>query len=141
MTHLPPATSGTLRERFVADMAVRGFTEKTRKDYLRTVAGFATFLERSPGTATAEDIRRFQIQQSEQGMNAPTMNSAVAALRFFFNHPRPAGPRPQADPPAPPAQAPGRAQPRRGRPPDRGHDLPQAPGRALGGIRRRSARR
>ena len=87
MTYLPPAiVGGTLRERFVADMSVRGFTEKTRKDYLRTVAGFAAFLGRSPGTATAEDIRRFQIQQSERGMNAPAMNSAVAALRFFFNH-------------------------------------------------------
>ena len=87
MTHLPPATSsGTLRERFIADMTVRGFTDKTRKDYLRTVAGFAAFLARSPGTATAEDIRRFQIQQSERGMNAPAMNSTVAALRFFFNH-------------------------------------------------------
>ena len=86
MIHLSPATPGTLRERFVADMTVRGFTDKTRKDYLRTVAGFATFLDRSPGTATAEDIRRFQIQQSEQGMNAPAMNSTVAALRFFFNH-------------------------------------------------------
>ena len=85
MTHLPPATSGgTLRERFIADMTVRGFTEKTRKDYLRTVAGFAAFLARSPNTATAEDIRRFQIQQSERGMNAPAMNSTVAALRFFF---------------------------------------------------------
>jgi site-specific recombinase XerD len=85
MTHLPPATSGgSLRERFIADMTVRGFTDKTRKDYLRTVAGFAAFLGRSPGTATAEDIRRFQIQQSEGGMNAPAMNSAVAALRFFF---------------------------------------------------------
>ena len=67
-------------------MTVRGFTEKTCKDYLRIVAGFAAFLERSPGTATAEDIRRFQIQQSEQGMNAPAVNSTVAALRFFFNH-------------------------------------------------------
>ncbi len=84
MTHLPPATSGgTLRERFIADMTVRGFTDKTRKDYLRTVAGFAAFLARSPSTATAEDIRRFQIQQSERGMNAPAMNSTVAALRFF----------------------------------------------------------
>ena len=87
MTHLPPATSGgSLRERFIADMTVRGFTDKTRKDYLRIVAGFAAFLGRSPGTATAEDIRRFQIQQSECGMNAPAMNSTVAALRFFFNH-------------------------------------------------------
>ncbi len=54
MIHLSPATSGvTLRERFVADMTVRGFTDKTRKDYIRTVAGFAAFLERSPSTATA----------------------------------------------------------------------------------------
>ena len=87
MTHLPPATAGgSLRERFIADMTVRGFTDKTRNDYIRTVAGFAAFLERSPSTATAEDIRRFQIQLSERGMNPPAMNSTVAALRFFFNH-------------------------------------------------------
>jgi len=86
MTHLSPATAGTLRERFIEDMTVRGFTDKTRKDYIRTVAGFAAFLERSPSSATAEDVRRFQIHQSERGMNAPAMNSAVAALRFFFNH-------------------------------------------------------
>jgi len=84
--HLSPATPGTLRERFVQDMTVRGFTDKTRHDYIRTVAGFAAFLERSPSAAIAEDIRRFQIHQSERGMNAPAMNSAVAALRFFFNH-------------------------------------------------------
>jgi site-specific recombinase XerD len=75
-----------LGECFIADMTVRGFTDKTRNDYIRTVTGFAAFLERSPGTATAEDIRRFQIQQSERGMNPPAMNSTVAALRFFFNH-------------------------------------------------------
>jgi len=86
MIQLSPATAGTLRERFIEDMTVRGFTDKTRKDYIRTVAGFAAFLERSPSSATAEDIRRFQIHQSERGMNAPAMNSAVAALRFFFNH-------------------------------------------------------
>ncbi len=87
MTHLSPATSAsTLRGRFIADMTVRGFTDKTRKDYLRIVADFAAFLGRSPGMATAKDIRRFQIQQSERGMNAPAMNSTVAALRFFFNH-------------------------------------------------------
>jgi integrase/recombinase XerD len=86
MIQLSPATPGILRERFIEDMTVRGFTDKTRKDYIRTVAGFAAFLERSPSSATAQDIRRFQIHQSERGMNAPAMNSAVAALRFFFNH-------------------------------------------------------
>ena len=87
MNDLSPATAGgSLRERFIADMTVRGFINKTQKDYLRTVAGFAAFLGRSPATATAEDIRRFQIDQSKGGMNAPAMNSTVAALRFFFNH-------------------------------------------------------
>jgi len=87
MPVLPSTTAtGTLRQRFVADMTVRGFTAKTQHDYLRTVAGFAAFLERSPSTATTEDIRCYQIEQSERGMNAPAMNSAVAALRFFFNY-------------------------------------------------------
>ena len=67
----PVPSAGTLRERFIADMTVRGFTAKTQHDYLRTVSGFAAFLERSPSTATPEDIRRFQIEQSERGMNAP----------------------------------------------------------------------
>ena len=58
----------TLRERFTADMTVRGFSAKTQHDYLRTVTGFAAFLGRSPSTATAEDIRCFQIGQSERGM-------------------------------------------------------------------------
>ena len=82
----PGQSAGTLRERFAADMTVRGFSAKTQHDYLRTVTGFAAFLGRSPSTATAEDIGCFQIRQSEHGMNAPAMNSAVAALRFFFNH-------------------------------------------------------
>ena len=64
-------------------MSVRGFTAKTQHDYLRSVAGFAAFLERSPSTATPEDIRRFQIEQSERGTNAPAMNSAVAAMPVF----------------------------------------------------------
>ena len=85
MIHLSPATPGTLRERFVADMAGHGLTDKTRKDYIRTVAGFAAFLERS-ATATAEDIRRFQVPQCEHDMNAPFKNSAVAALRMFLRH-------------------------------------------------------
>jgi site-specific recombinase XerD len=31
-------------------------------------------------------IRRFQIEQREAGVPAPTMNSIVAALRFLFTH-------------------------------------------------------
>ena len=73
-----------LRARMLEDMRVRGFTEKTRNDYVRNVRVFAAFIGRSPDTATAEDLRRFQLHQTQIGMQPPSINSAVAALRFFF---------------------------------------------------------
>ena len=73
-----------LRARMIEDMIVRGFTEKTRNDYIRNVRAFAAFIGRSPDTATAEDLRRFQLHQTQSGMQPPSINSAVSALRFFF---------------------------------------------------------
>ena len=73
-----------LRQRMLDDMAVRGLREDTQRDYIRFVARFATFLGHAPDTAGAEDVRRFQIYQREQGAQAPTINSTVSALRFFF---------------------------------------------------------
>jgi len=66
------------------DMTVRGFGERTRHDYIRHVRSFAAFIGRSPETATAEDLRRFQLKQTEEGRGASTINSAVSALRFLF---------------------------------------------------------
>jgi integrase/recombinase XerD len=83
---IAPSTGTGLRQRLIEDMSVRGFTEKTRRDYIRSVAGFASFLGRSPDTAKTEDIRRFQIHLSELGMHAPAMNSTVSALRFFYTY-------------------------------------------------------
>jgi site-specific recombinase XerD len=73
-----------LRARMIEDMSVRGFSEKTRNDYIRNVRSFAAFIGRSPDTATAEDLRRFQFHQAQSGVRPPSINSAVAALRFFF---------------------------------------------------------
>ena len=73
-----------LRRRMLEDMAVRRFGEKTQHDYIKHVETFTRFLGRSPDTATAEDLRRFQVHARERGTQPPTMNSQVAALRFFF---------------------------------------------------------
>ena len=73
-----------LRRRLIEDMTVRGFGAKTRHDYVRHVRTFAAFLGRSPDTATVEELRRFQLHQTETGMQPPSINSAVSALRFFF---------------------------------------------------------
>jgi site-specific recombinase XerD len=66
------------------DMAMRGLREETQRDYIRFVRSFAAFLKRSPDTATAEDIRRFQVHQAESGVQPPTINCSVSALRFLF---------------------------------------------------------
>lgn len=73
-----------LRRRMIEDMTIRGFGEKTQSDYIRHVKNFTIFLGRSPNTAEGEDLRVFQVRQREQGVQPPTMNGAVAALRFFF---------------------------------------------------------
>ena len=73
-----------LRQRMIEDMTVRNFIEKTRNDYIRHVRSLAAFLRRSPDTATPEDLRRFQLHQTQTGVRPPSINAAVAALRFFF---------------------------------------------------------
>ena len=82
----PAAPISPLRQRLIDDMTMRRFSRETQRNYIRDVGRLATFLGRSPGTATAEDLRRFQVEQREAGVPVPTMNSIVAALRFFFTH-------------------------------------------------------
>ena len=73
-----------LRQRMLEDMAMRGLRSDTQHEYIRFVRGFAAFLGQSPDKATAEDIRRFQVQQRDSGVQPPTINCSVSALRFFF---------------------------------------------------------
>jgi len=57
-----------LRQRMLEDMALRGLRSDTQRDYVRMVRSFAGFLRQSPDTATAEDVRRFQVHQRESGV-------------------------------------------------------------------------
>ena len=73
-----------LRQRMIEDMSVRNFGEKTQSDYIRHVKNFTIFLGRAPDLATPEDVRAYQVHQSQSGVRPPTMNGTVAALLFFF---------------------------------------------------------
>jgi len=79
-----PRPVSPLRARMIEDMTVRGFNEHTRRDYVRHVRSFSAFIGRSPDTATAEDLRLFQLHQTQSGMQPSSINTAVSALRFFF---------------------------------------------------------
>ena len=73
-----------LRQRMLDDMNMRRFTPDTQRDYIRSVKKLAAFLGRSPDTATAEDLRAFQLHLTATGVQPPTVNTTVTVLRFFF---------------------------------------------------------
>jgi hypothetical protein len=72
----------TLRDRMIDDISVRGFTEKTCNDCVRNVRAFAVFTRRSPDTATAEDLRSFQLHQTRGGMSHGASTAGLGPALF-----------------------------------------------------------
>jgi integrase/recombinase XerD len=73
-----------LRQRMIDDMRMRKLADKTQSHYLRAVRQFAGFLGRSPDTATAEDLRRYQLHLVDHGISPVSLNAAITGLKFFF---------------------------------------------------------
>jgi integrase/recombinase XerD len=65
-----------LRQRLIEDMITRRFSRETQRNYIRDVGRFATFLGRPPDTATADDLRRIQVEQRNAGVGVPTMTAS-----------------------------------------------------------------
>ena len=74
-----------LRQRMIDDMRMRKLGEKTQSTYVRAVRNLAEFLGRSPDTASAEDLRRFQLHMVECGVSAITINATITGLKFFLD--------------------------------------------------------
>jgi hypothetical protein len=135
----PITAISPLRQRLIDDMNMRRFSRETQRNYIRDVGRFATFLRRSPHTATADDVRRFQIEQRDAGVPTPTMNIIVSALRFFFTHTidRPGT---QGDPGGASAYSARGTESGRGCTTAQRDHLPQASGSSLGRLWRGPAR-
>jgi site-specific recombinase XerD len=58
--------------------------DKHQKSHIRAIKDFATFLGRSPETATPEDLRGYQLHMTDNGVTPSTFNTRIVALRFFF---------------------------------------------------------
>jgi site-specific recombinase XerD len=79
-----PAVS-PLRQRMIEDMRMRKLEAKTQQAYIRAVLKLSAFLERSPDTATAEDLRNFQLHLVDTGTSPITLNATLSGLKFFFD--------------------------------------------------------
>ena len=73
-----------LRQRMCEDMRIRGIGDKGQKAHIRAVKDFASFLGRSPDTATSEELRAYQLHMADTGVTPTTFNARIVALRFFF---------------------------------------------------------
>src|ERR1700687_1632523 len=73
-----------LRQRMIEDMNARKLCAGTQRGHIRGCKRFAAFLKRSPETATAEDIRRFQLHLSETGVSICNRNCTMTGLQFLF---------------------------------------------------------
>jgi site-specific recombinase XerD len=73
-----------LRQRMIGDMNARKLCAGTQSGHIRSCKKFAAFLKRSPDTATAEDIRRFQLHLSETGVSICNRNRIMTGVRFLF---------------------------------------------------------
>jgi integrase/recombinase XerD len=73
-----------LRQRMIEDMTARKLSAGTQKHHISSCKRFAAFLQRSPDTATVEDIRRFQLHLAQTGISIPNRNRLMTGLRFLF---------------------------------------------------------
>ena len=77
-----------LRRRMLEDLAVRKFSEATCRNYIRHIAEFAKFLGRSPDTATADDVRRFQAYVRERCTAVDAQQRDLGLALLLWHNPR-----------------------------------------------------
>ena len=81
---MPDEYISPLRQRMIEDMNARKLCAGTQTGHIRSCKRFAAFLKRSPDTATAEDIRLFQLHLAETGVSICTRNCIMTGLRFLL---------------------------------------------------------
>ena len=79
-----PISISPLRQRMIEDMTARGLGRQTQRGHIRACRRFAAYLKRSPETATAEDVRLFQLHLMESGLTIQNRNRTMTGVRFLL---------------------------------------------------------
>ena len=79
-----PNTVSPLRQRMIEDMTARKLGAHTQRGHVYSCKLFAAFLKRSPDTATADEVRRFQLHLVEAGLSICNRNRIMTGVRFLF---------------------------------------------------------
>ena len=68
----------------IEDMAARELGPHSQRSHIHSCRRLAAFLKRSPDTATADDIRRFQLHLAEANLSICNRNRIMTGVRFLF---------------------------------------------------------
>jgi len=77
-------TISPLRLPMIEDMAARKLRPQSQRSHIYSCKRFAAFLKRSPDTATAADVRRFQSYLVETGLGISNRNRIMTGVKFLF---------------------------------------------------------
>src|SRR5208337_175380 len=77
-------TVSPLRQRMMEDMAARKLDPHTQRSHIYSCKRFTTWLKRSPDTATADEVRLFQLHLVEDGASICNRNRIMTGVRFLF---------------------------------------------------------
>ena len=76
-----------LRQRFIEEMVLRGFSPRTQEAYVSAVYQLAKFFNRSPDTLSDEEVRQYLLHLAQgKKLAASSRNQVTCAFRFFYGH-------------------------------------------------------
>ena len=73
-----------LRQRMVEDMNARQLGPHSQRSHIYSCERFASFLKRSLDTATADDVRRFQLHSMASGASIGNRNRIMTGVKFLL---------------------------------------------------------
>lgn len=73
-----------LRERFLEDLRIRHYADRTVATYVRCVTKFAEFFGKSPDLLGPEEVREYQKHLTEKKVSRSTFSQTSSALRFLY---------------------------------------------------------
>lgn len=130
-----------LRQRLIDDMTLRRFGQETQRNYMHDVGRLATFLGRGPDTAETDDLRQFQVRSRKTAPRSDHEQHRVGPALLLHPHGRPPDLPRRLVRLSRPRKLPCGPEPRRRYPSTQRHYPLQAPGRAIGRLWLRAARR
>lgn len=75
---------GTIKDRMVEDLRLKGYSPATRRAYVQCAQRFVAYFMRPPTALGAEEVREFLLELSSRGRSASTVRVYGSALKFLY---------------------------------------------------------